>query len=84
MEGNEFSFKYVSKLTIKYTKTNTKKGSSYINLSEWLKCKNATVSPKSIDHRCCWYPFALTQHYEEITNHPQQVSNIKPFISFYY
>ena len=62
MESYGFNFNYVSKLTIKYTKINTKKGLSY---------KSATINPKNIDDRCFWYVFAPTQHYIEIKSHPE-------------
>ena len=42
MEGREFSFSYLSKLTIKCLTVNEPKGSSYIKSLDWLKCKNTT------------------------------------------
>lgn len=48
---------------------------------EWLRCQNATINSKHIDHRCLQYAFSLTQHYEEIQNHRERVSNIKPVIN---
>ena len=77
METSAFSFIYMSELTVRYKKVNEAKGSSYIKSSEWLKCKNATVNPKIIDNRSFQYSFMLMQHYKEMRNHLEGVSNIK-------
>lgn len=56
---------------------------SYIESSDWLKCKSETINPKHINDRCFQYDFMLTQYLKEIKNHPKQISDIKSFIDSY-
>ena len=81
--GSGFSFKFVSSLNIKQDKVNEPKNSSYINLSNWLRYKYATITSKNLEDRCFQYVFSLTQCHKEIKNHPEQVSKNKPFLNLY-
>lgn len=51
----------------------------YINSQEWLKNKKGNINPK-IDKKWFHYVVAAAFNYEEILNHPERVSNIRPFI----
>ena len=48
-----------------------------------LRYKNATTSPKDVGGRGFQYAFLLTQHYKEIKNHPERLSNIKIYFDLY-
>ena len=63
----------MSELTIKCTKVNEPKGSSYIRSRHLLKCKNTTITSKKNDERCSQYAFTLMQHHKEIENYPKQI-----------
>ena len=45
MKGTEFIFNYVHLLHYKCHKINPNSGGSYINLSDWIKNKKATINP---------------------------------------
>ena len=55
----------------------------YIKSPDWLGYENTTINPKYLNDRCFQYAFALTQHYKEIKNQPEGVSNIQPFVDLY-
>ena len=83
MEGRRFSFKFVSKSSFRCDKLNVAKGSAYIKLNDRLKYENVRINPKNIDGKCFHYTFVHTQHYKEINNNRNQVSNVKTFIGLY-
>lgn len=63
MEGDGFSFKFVSSLSISCDKVNAPKISLYTKSANWLKYKNTTINPKNVDDRFFQYAVALTQRY---------------------
>ena len=58
-------------------------GRSNVDSPKWLKNKKATINPKNNDNNCFQYSLTAVLNYENIKNHPQRVSNIKPFIDQY-
>ena len=59
-----------------------KRGSSYINSPKWVKTKGVTINPiKTKDNRCLQYVVAVALNHKNIRNHPERISNIKPFIN---
>ena len=44
------------------------------------KNKNATVNPNNNDDKCFQYAVAAALNHEQIKNHLEKISNIKPFI----
>ena len=73
---SNFIFKSVEILYYHIHKTNLKRGKSYIKSAKWLLNKRATINPKNKDNKC-----AL--NHQEIGNHLERISNIKPFIDKY-
>ena len=47
------------------------------------KNKKATINPKNKDHKCFQYAFTVALNYEQIKDHPERISKIKPFIDKY-
>ena len=85
MAINCISSKYDSADVLYYNlhKISLSKGGSYIDSPKWLKNKNATINPKYNDDRCFQYALTVALNYEQIKDHPERTSKIKPFIDKY-
>ena len=65
-------------------KIKLRRGGSYIGSPEWIKNKRAKINPKNEDDDNCFqYVLTVALNYQNIENHPQRISNIKPFINEY-
>ena len=64
-------------------KISLSRGGSYIDSPKWLKNKKATINPKNNDGKCFQYAIIVALNYEQIENHPERISKIKPFIDQY-
>ena len=51
-EESRFIFEFVGSLSIRRDKVDEPEGSSYTESPRWLRKKNATANPNSIDSRC--------------------------------
>ena len=60
-----------------------KRGKSYIKSPEWVLNKRATIFPKNKDNNCFQYSITVALNHQNIQNHPERISNIKPFIDQY-
>ena len=60
-----------------------RKGKSYIDSPKWLKNKKATIYPKNNDNNCFQYATIAALNHKQIKNHPERISNLKPFIDQY-
>ena len=83
MRGSDFILDSVQLLHYKCHKINFKRGSSYIDSSDWIKKKNTTTNPKNTDDKCIQYAVTVASNYEEIKWNPERVLNIKTFIKKY-
>ena len=84
MKGSKFSFNSVDLLYYHLQKTSLRKGGSYIDSPPWLRNKRATINQKNKkDDNCFQYASTVALNYNEIENHPERISNIKPFIDQY-
>ena len=51
---------------------------------EWLRNKGAIVNPKNYDDNDCFqYAITVALNHQNIENHPERISNLKPFIDQY-
>ena len=48
-----------------------------------IKNKKATINSKKNDDKCFQYALTVPLTYEQIKDHPEKISNIKPFIDKY-
>ena len=80
MRGSDFEFDDVNFL---YYDFNLYYG-SYIDSPKWLTDKKSTVNPKNNYHKCFQYAVTLALNLDNIDNHPERISKIKPFIDQYY
>ena len=84
MRGSDFVFDYVESLNFIFHKVDMKRSGSYIKALEWIKNKGATINPKNKkDDKCFQYAVTIALNYDEIGNHPERVSKVKPFINQY-
>ena len=83
MRGSEFIFDSVDALHYNLNKVSLSRGGSYIDSPKWLKNKEATINPKNNDDKCFQYVLTVALNYEQIKDHPERISKIKPFIDKY-
>ena len=83
MKGSDFEFDGVNVLYYDFNKTSMYKGVSYIDSPKWLKDKKSTINPKNNDHKCFQYALTLALNLNNIDNHLERISKIRPFIDQY-
>ena len=81
-KGSDFIFESVDLLSYSFHKISLKRGKSYIKSPEWVINKRATINPKNKD-KCFQYSITVALNHQNIENHPERISNIKPFINQY-
>ena len=54
------------------------RGSSYNELSEWIKSKRVVVNPQNKDEECFKWAVIVALHHEEIKHHPERISLLRP------
>ena len=80
MRGSEFAYGSVDALFYNLYKVSVSRGWSYIDSSKWLKNKKATINPENKDDKCFQYALTVALNYEQIKDHSERISKIKPFI----
>ena len=59
-------------------------GGSFIDTSDWIKNKKTTINPKNkSDSKCMQYAIIAALNYQQIGDHPENMSKIKCFINKY-
>ena len=81
--GSEFNFDSAGALYYDLNKISLSRGRSYIDSSEWLKNKKATINPKNNDDKCFQYALTVTLKDKQIKKDPQRISKIKRFTDQY-
>ena len=77
--GSNFVFKSVELLSYHIHKTSLKRR-SYIKSPEWILNKSATINSKNKDNKCFQYSKTVALNHQNIEDHPEKISNVKPFI----
>ena len=54
-------------------------GSSYIELPEWIKSKEAVINPQNKDEECFKWAVIEALHQEDIKHHPERISLLRPY-----
>ena len=81
MRGSEFVCDSVDVLHYNLNKVGLSRGGSYVDSPKWVKNKRATINPQNKkDDRCFQYAVTVALNYEQIKDHPERMSKIKPFI----
>ena len=83
MRGSEFAYDSVDALYYNLNKVSLSRGGSYIDSSKCLKNKKETINSKNNDDKCFQYALTVALNYEQIKDHPERISKIKPFIDQY-
>ena len=81
MRGLEFDFNGINFFYYSFNKTSIYRGGTYIDSPKWLKDKKPTINAKNNDHKCFQYAVTLALNLDNIDNHPERISKIKPFIN---
>ena len=83
MRGSDFEYDGVNFLYYDFNEISLNRSGSYIDSPKWLKDKKSTINPKSNDDKCFQYAVTLALNLDNIDNHPEKISKIKPFINQY-
>ena len=83
MRGSDFEFDGINFFYYNFNKTSIYRGGSYTDSPKWLKDKKSTINPKSNNHKCFQYAATLALNFDNINNHPEKISKIRPFIDQY-
>ena len=83
MIGSDFEFDGIIFFNYNFNKTSIYRGGSYIDSPKWLKDKKSAINPKNNDHKCFQYGTTLALNFDNINNHPEKISKIRPFIDQY-
>ena len=83
VKGTEFIFDSADILYYNLSKVRLSRGGSYIDSPKWLRNKKATINPRNNDDRCFQYAITVALNLEQIKNHPERISKIKPVINQY-
>ena len=82
--ASDFNFESVELWQYSFHKIKLKRGGSYIKSPESIRNKLATISPKNEDDNNCFqYAVTIAINHQNIGDHPEVISNIKPFINQY-
>ena len=84
MKGSEFIIDSVDLLYYHLNRISLRrKGRLYIDSTKLLKNKKATINTKNNGDNCFQYAIIAALNHKQIKNHPERISNLKPFIDQY-
>ena len=83
MRRSDLEFDGINFFCYNFSKTSIYGGGSYIDSPKWLKDKKSTTNLKNNDHKCFQYATTLALNFDNINNHPEKISKIRPFIDQY-
>ena len=83
MKELDFEFDGVNFLYYNFNKISLNRGGSYIDSPKWIKNKKSTINPKNNDYKCFQSAVTLAFNLDNIDNHRERISKIKPFIDQY-
>lgn len=85
MNGSNYVFDNVKKLDISFIKISISRGSTYIPTPKWIAKKKCTVNPhNNRDNMCFMYASIAANHYKHISNDPQRISKLTPYVKYYH
>ena len=74
-----FTLDKIMHLYINFHRLVLTRGSSYIELLEWIKNKKAVINPLNKDEACFKLAAIAALHHEEIKNNPERISLLRPY-----
>ena len=82
--NSRFVFDQVLFLDVNFNQLNLTRGSSYIPLPDWISHKKAVINPRNEgDEECFKWAVIAGLHHEDITSHPERISNHRRFENNY-
>ena len=78
-----FTLNKIMHLYINFHRLVLTRGSSYIELLEWIKNKKAVINPQNKDEECFKWAAIAAIHHEEIKNNPERISLLRPYENQY-
>ena len=76
-------FESVDLLSYSSHKISLKRGKSFTKSPEWVTNERAKINPNYKDNKCFQYSVTVALNHQKIGNHPERISNIKPFFGQY-
>ena len=77
MKSSEFVFNYVHLLYYKHHKINQNCGGLYIDPTDWIKNKKATINPiNKKDNKCFQYVVTVALNHEKIKRDLEKIKEI--------
>ena len=70
-------------IVLYFHKISLKREKSYIKSPEWVINKRPAINPKNKDDKYLQYSITVALNHQNIENHPERISNIKPFVGQY-
>ena len=83
MRGSDFVFDAINCIYYGFNRITISKGGSYIESPKWLKDKKCFINQKNSDNMYFKYAATLALNLNKITDQPERLSKIKPFIDCY-
>ena len=84
LEKSDYVFHRIYEMTYHCRKVDLIRGSSYIDLPDWVKCEHCCINPKNLhDDKYFQHAVVAALHHIEIANHPERIVNLEPFINRY-
>ena len=84
MKGSSYIVEHIDLLEYHLHKISLNRGSSYIDSATWIKNKKVTANPKNTKNNNCFqYAITAALNFQNINNHVERISKLKPFIGNY-
>ena len=84
LNGSNLVFYGIDLTLVQFIRIKLKRGGSYIPTPYWISVKKGTVNPKNTkDDLCFAYSIVTSIHNNEIDQHPDKISKLKPFTNKY-
>ena len=81
--NSRFRFNEVLFLDIGFHCLNLTRGSSYLQLPDWLVRIKAIINPQNNDEECFKWAVIVTLRWTDIKSHPEGISNLREFSNDY-
>ena len=78
-----FTLDHIMHLDIDFHQLVLTRGSSHVELPEWIARRKAVINPKNEDKECFKWGVIAALHYEEISDHSERISKLRPFAERY-
>ncbi|WP_215897484.1 hypothetical protein, partial [Acinetobacter baumannii] len=80
---SEYVFNRIVEMYYHCHKVDLTRGSSYVDLPDWLRNKKCCINPKNEDEECFKWAVIATLHHAEIGKHPERISKLEPYVGRY-